>query len=68
MQEAKDTNVEDIPSELFLKGVKVTTEEIEEVFAEFFESKVKTLSDSAVINANVYNGQRRLPVLEDKKF
>ena len=40
MFNSKDTNIEDIPSELFLKGVKVTTEEIEEVFADFFESKV----------------------------
>ena len=34
--EAKDKNTEEIPSEMLLNGIKVTTDEIEEVFAEFF--------------------------------
>ena len=36
VSEAKDKNTEEIPSEMLLNGIKVTTDEIEEVFTEFF--------------------------------
>ena len=64
MSEAKDKNTEEIPSEMLLNGIKVTTDEIEEVFAEFFESKVERLSRNAVINDGVYNGQCKLPEIK----
>ena len=54
--EAKDVNEEELPNKMFENGVQIETNELEEAFAELFESKVKQLSDKANIDENVYNG------------
>ena len=66
--EAKDLNDEDIPDKMFANGVRVETEDLEEAFAELFESKINLLSDNARITDTVYNGQRKLPKIDNFNF
>ena len=66
--EAKDVNEEELPNKMFENGVQIETNELEEAFAELFESKVKQLSDKANIDENVYNGWRKLPEVYDYNF
>ena len=54
----KHLNDEDIPDKMFANGIRVETEDLEEAFAELFESKIKLLSDNARIFDTVYNGQQ----------
>ena len=53
---------------MFRNGIRIKTNELEEAFAELFESKVKQLSDNANIDENVYNGRRKLPEIDDFNF
>ena len=53
VSEANDLNDEEIPDRMFPNGIRVESEELEEAFAELFESKIKSLSDNARINDSV---------------
>ena len=64
----KHLNDEDIPDKMFANGIRVETEDLEEAFAELFESKIKLLSGSARITDTVYNGQRKLPEIDNFNF
>ena len=66
VSEAKDLNEEDIPDKMFKNGVRVETEDLEEAFAELFESKINLLSDNARITDTVYNGQRIIINIPEK--
>ena len=68
MSEAKDLNDEDITDKMFANGIRVETEDLEEAFAELFESKINLLSDNARITDTVYNGQRKLPEIDNFNF
>ena len=53
---------------MFANGIRVETEDLEEAFAELFESKINLLSDNARITDTVYNGQRKLPKIDNLNF
>ena len=44
---------------MFANGIRVETEDLEEAFAELFESKIKLLSDNARITDNVYKEKEK---------
>ena len=44
---------------MFANRIRVETEDLEEAFAELFESKIKLLSDNARITDNVYKEKEK---------
>ena len=61
-------NSEDIPEWMFINGAKIGSNDLEEAFADFFESKVKHLSDNTIVNVNIYNGMRKLSQIDEFNF
>ena len=62
------TLVDSFLNKMFANEIRVETEDLEEAFAELFESKIKLLSDNARITDTVYNGQRKLPETDNFNF
>ena len=57
---ALDNNNDSIPKCMTLDGMPIGEHERSESFATFFESKVKTITDSTMVDPSVYNGTRKL--------
>ena len=57
---AKDINIANLPTVMFLDRVEVTKIELPETFAKFFYNKVNNICVNCQINNNVYNGTNRL--------
>ena len=62
---AKDTNVEDIPSKMFKGDMEIETDQISDCFADYFCEKITLLSNDAQINPTVYNGRRKMDVIDE---
>ena len=56
---AHDTGTNSLPDCMKLGGVQVEGHERSEVFARFFENKVKEITDSTLVDQQVYNGRRK---------
>ena len=55
---AKDTNTDDLPPKMFLNNVYITNEQLPDVFAEFFDSKIENIIRDVKVENNVYNGKK----------
>ena len=64
---AKDAGFDPLPNEMKFNNVTVTGVNICEQFASFFENKVKTITDEAIIDDEIYNGTSRM-VARDQMF
>ena len=56
---AKDINPNKIPKNMKLKGTVINQNELAESFAEFFDSKVKSIVETCEVKNNVYNGIKK---------
>ena len=57
---AKNMGVNAIPHVLYKNQQEIIHANAPEEFARFFKNKVKTITDSSVINEEVYNGKRKV--------
>ena len=64
---AKDMNSNELPSVMVKGDDVVESEDLAEMFAEMFQTKVLTLASNAKIGPNVYNGMQKIQV-EEKNF
>ena len=55
---SKDMNTPKLPHTMHLNNNEIPINELPEVFAEFFESKVKSIVEEQLIIINVFNGER----------
>jgi hypothetical protein len=55
---AKDTNTDNLPPKMFLNNVYITNNQLSDVFAEFFDSKIKSIIRNVKVENNVYNGKK----------
>ena len=64
---AKDQNIEDLPDKMNLNGKSIANNNLAEAFADMFEKKVNEIVSTTSIDANVYNGFKKINV-ENKNF
>ena len=57
---AKNKGVEVIPQVLYLNQQEIKKENSQDVFASFFDNKIRAIINSSNINEEVYNGKRKL--------
>ena len=57
---AKNTNVANIPSTMYLDGIQIQNNELPDAFASFFEDKINKILNETVIDPEVYNGKTKL--------
>ena len=53
-------NYESIPKEMYYGGISVDNNELHEVFADYFSSKITDLAANAVVDQAVYNGLKKI--------
>ena len=53
-------NNDDLPETMSYNGIQIENSDLQEVFAVFFENKIRTLSGNARIKDGVYNGQAKI--------
>jgi hypothetical protein len=64
---AKNKGVEVIPQVLYLNQQEIKKENSQDVFAGFFDNKIRAIINSSNINEEVYNGKRKV-LAENKMF
>ena len=57
---AKNKGVEVIPQVLYLNQQEIKKENSQDVFASFFDNKIRAIINSSNINEEVYNGKKKL--------
>ena len=57
---AKDINNDDMPKMMYNNGVMINQENHQEEFADFFETKIRSLVTNTHIDPGVYNGINKL--------
>ena len=62
---AKDLNINKLPDNMFLNVDPIPASELPDKFAEFFKNKIDSIVQGSILNPNVYNGTRKLFVLND---
>ena len=60
MNVAKDNGINPIPTFLTRGGIPVNDHERPDSFAQFFEGKVKLITESTIVDPRVYNGTRKV--------
>ena len=57
---AKDIGISTIPNTMTFGNKIINEHERSDCFASFFEEKVRTITESVVIDPNVFNGSRKI--------
>ena len=55
MKIAKNENINQLPDSMHIKNIQLKKEEIQEAFAEYFGEKVKSITETRLVENNVYN-------------
>ena len=61
---AKDINRNEIPNNMMCDGLQIDSDNLSDAFAQFFDSKVKSINETCRVNDNVYNGSQKVNGLE----
>ena len=64
---AKNVNVESIPSNLTLGGMPITTHDIPNAFAAFFNEKITAHVNHVTVSRNVYKGKNKI-IVQNRNF
>ena len=57
---AKDMSVADVPGIMYRGQAKIPNNKLSQSFADFFKKKINDITDSVLINPQVYNGKRKM--------
>ena len=60
VKKAKDQNISQIPDNLTLNNVPICSTKIADIFANFFDEKVKRIINECSLDENVYNGSQKV--------
>ena len=61
---AKDINITSLPNEMFYSDIKIDQNLLPDTFADCFESKVRKIVNEQTISASVYNGRKKIDVID----
>jgi hypothetical protein len=61
---AKDINITSLPDEMFHSNIKIDQNLLPDTFADCFESKVRKIVNEQTISASVYNGRKKIDVID----
>lgn len=55
---AKNLNSNELPAKMYESGIEISNDNLPDVFAKFFDNKVKTIVNEMDVDVNVYNGKK----------
>ena len=55
---AKNLNSNELPAKMYESGIEISNDNLPDVFAKFFDNKVKTIVNEMDVDFNVYNGKK----------
>ena len=60
MKTAKDINPDNLPKSMYGNGMLINQDDCADVFASFFDNKIRSIVEQVNIDENVYNGTRKV--------
>ena len=57
---AKGLNIPKLPETMFFNNIKVPKQDLPDIFADYFISRVKIIVDEQTVSNTVYNGVRKI--------
>ena len=57
---AKNLNSNELPPKMYKGGIEISNDNLPDVFAKFFDNKVKNIVNEMDVDVNVYNGKKKL--------